>query len=326
MAFRLGIAIFIAYVMPLHNAHYLTLLAGLIGFAIGILVTLVVTIALLIATASGLGLMRTHEGEKNHYLFTTADESNTIFSHGEVLMMRSACMIPDTTSHRQWILHTSNCDSVYPRAKNYNFSENVKPGTTEGYYFVFATGSHVTVTFGQEQQQGTAKYLMEKDPRKAESLDKKCARDGQEIPTTNVFHEDGYYYICIVNSGGAPLPYNIAVNEHYYHREITNECNNSLYHDGVRHMCCHFGLSETSAHHHCVYLTTKNTDPQRRQYPESVKVYITYNEGIKTMVTIFTVVLPLAFVVLSGLVAFYMRRAYRREKSLKAMMQNLFRK
>ena len=197
--------------------------------------------------------------------------------------MSSACMTPSTVSEQQWVLYTSNCDSVYPTSKIYNFSDKVQPNTTVGYYFAFAAGSHVAVTFPQ-QQQGTAtvKYLVEKDPRKAINLDKDCARKGREIPKT-VFYEDGYYYICITSSGDSPSSYSLTVHEHYYHHEIINECNNTIYQDGVEHMCCHFRFGETFAHHHCIYLTTRNTDPQHCEKPESVKVYMTYSDIMKTL-------------------------------------------
>ena len=238
---------------------------------------------LFIVSLVGVGQVYSHRREKNHYLYTTADESNTIFSRGEVLMMSSVCI---TNPQQQQVLHTSNCDSVHKTRKGYNFSDNeVQPGDIDHYYFAFAEGSHVTVTFAQHQE-GTAsvKYSMEKDPEKATKLYADC-NEGQGIPPT-VFHEDGYYCICIINSGDTPLTYTMAVSEHYYHREITNECNDTIYHDGAKHVCCHFGLSETSAHHHCVYLTTRNTDPQHLEKPESVKVYITYSETMKTLTII----------------------------------------
>ena len=264
---------------------------------------------LFIALVSGVGVMYSRQTKEIHYLYTTADESNTIFSREKVWLMSRACMISDNSSRHQWILHASKCDSINSEMpKEYNFFDVVQPSTRKyGYYFVFAGSSDINVTFNQGQQ-GIIKYLMKKDPSKAIYLKPDCARDGREIPTEHKFHEDGYYYICIINSGDTPLSYDIKVREHYYHREITRECNNISDHDGEKHMCCDFGPHETFAHHHCVYLTTRNTSPQRCEDPESVKVYMTYRETVRTLGIVAVVLTALA----CGLSLFVVFRVYRR--------------
>lgn len=230
--------------------------------------------------------MFTNEREDVVYIYTTANESNAVYTRQEVWLMRSVCMIEDPSDNDglNWVLYTGSCNHVNPTPRIFNITDQAQPSseTAKGYFFYFIRGSHVEVSMAPDGA-GKAHFLMNTDAKKAAGMNKECgSENGKEIPMT-AFETTGYYYICIIPTQS--LTFRIDVNELYYDRPIMNECNNTEYRGSVKHKCCNFGFSDAFANLNCVYLTTRNQQPDTEHLykPHQVNVYMMYNDAVKVL-------------------------------------------
>lgn len=256
--------------------------------------------------------MFTNERKEEVYIYTTANESNIVYTKDRVWLMRSVCMIKDTSDsdNLDWVLHTGSCNHVSPMRRIFNISGKGDPSdeTAPGYYFSFIKGSSVTVSIDPKEA-GTAHFLMNTDPKKAAGMNKDCGNTGQDIPVS-VFENTGYYYVCIIPN--EKLSFVIDVNELYYSRPITHECNNIVHYGSVVHRCCNFGFSDSFTNSNCVYLTTRNQQvKQHLPKPHQVTVYMEYSDTVKTLTVVVVVAMVLAVAMLLSLAVYRVYRARR---------------
>ena len=259
--------------------------------------------------------------EKAHkvHMYTTADEDQIVYHSGRVWLMSSVCMVVDAVDSYNlgWVLFTGGCQDDHPaHTKNYTLQGDTDE--LKGYFFSFLEDS--TVNISMNTTTGTVRYKWTSNERKAMSLsDDYCGLSGKEIKVSQLqtFNHTGYYYICIIPED--PTHYEIVVTEYYHTRRFTDsECNRPAPYDhgSIKHKCCNFEFRDSFAHSSCVYLTTRNTQPDEKHMdkPHPVTVYMKYNIVVKTMTVVMTVVLVVAGLVLISLTGLYLYRARRAQQ------------
>ena len=244
-------------------------------------------------------VMFTNEKSHKVHMYTTADEDHTVYHSGKVWLMSSVCMVVDAIDSYNlgWVLFTGSCQANHPaRQKNYTIQGHTDE--LKGYFFSFLEDSHVNISMNTTI--GRVRYKWTSNERKAMSLsDDYCGQSSKEIEVSQLktFHHTGYYYICIIPE--QPTYYEINVTEFYHSRPFTNsECNQPAPYDhgSIKHKCCNFEFRDSFAHSNCVYLTTRNTQPDEKHMdkPHPVTVYMKYNSIVKTLTVVMTVALVLA--------------------------------
>ena len=166
---------------------------------------------------------------------------------------------------------------------------------------------------------GRVRYKWTSNERKAMSLsDDYCGQSGKEIKVSQLqkFNHTGYYYICIIPE--QPTHYEINVTEYYYSRPFTNsdECEVSHYHSSKEQKCCNFSFHESFKSLNCVYLTTRNKQPDKKHMdkPHPVTVYMKYNIIVKILTVVIVVSLLFAASVLISITGYYLYRARRAQQ------------
>ena len=144
-----------------------------------------------------------------------------------------------------------------------------------------------------------------------------CGQSDKEIQVSQLqtFHHTGYYYICIIPE--QPTHYEIKVTEFYHSRPFANsECEVSHYHKLKEQKCCNFSFHESFKSLNCVYLTTRNTQPDEKHMdkPHPVTVYMKYNIVVKILTVVIAVALLVVALVLISITGYYLYEARRAQQ------------
>ena len=228
--------------------------------------------------------------EKTHkvHMYTTANEDQIVYHRIEVLLMSTVCMVEDAFDiyNLNLVLFTGNCSYVAPKSRKFTIHGHADK-KVKGYYFPFVVGSSVNVSMNTTT--GTVHYKW--TSKSTWMSGSYCGQSGKEIKVSQLetFNHTGYYYICIIPKN--PTSYRIDVTEYYYSRPITNECMDTVYHGSIKHKCCHFDFTD-SLHSNCVYLATRNQQPDKKDLDKlhPVTLYKKYNNTVKAVTAVMAIV------------------------------------
>lgn len=260
-------------------------------------------------------VMFKNEHDHKVHMFTTADEDQVVYHGTKLWMMNSVCMVEDSVDsfNLSWVLFTASCNGDTARSKSFTIQGHTDG--LKGYYFSFLKDSTVNISM---YMTGTVHYLWTSNERKAVSMsDNYCGQRGHEIKVSKLttFNHTGYYYICIDSEQSTS--YQINVTEFYYHRAIIKECKNPVSYGSFEHKCCYFDFKDsfTGAHSHCVYLRTRNQQPDKKHMdkPLPVTVYMKYSEVVKTLTIVTVVALFVSASILIILASYHLYRARRQQ-------------
>ena len=275
----------ISYASYPHNTIYVL---GSLKVRRHCVISLVTIAVVLLSLIGGITFIYTHQRVEEYPIFSTrADEANAVFGRQRVWLMSSVCMIDIPEDYHvvmDFTLYHGDCADT--TIKSHITHINNSANKSVGFFFFFLPQSSVDVSYTNGQS-GISKWKMSKNPKKAKDLE--CG-DGTVFQGNFTAHDSGYYHICIIPKS-ATVDYRMNITQYYHGTNTNNDvCDDIIQGPDHEHKCCHFSFWDTFSRLRCVYLTADGNQPQPLSSPNEVKVYMRYNNTVRTLTIVGLVV------------------------------------